>query len=153
MPLINILASRAYLQTALLEIVDATSHLKKGGKNDASYISSLFRPHIDEYEKENPNSVDYCAFDDAANVQKAGKILRAHYPRIVLTHGAEHVLSLFSQDCFKLPVLSVLSQIVKKTYILFGSGSMHCFKSTRKQITTVETLVCFIQQEQEWGEK
>jgi hypothetical protein len=31
MPLINILASGAYLQTALLEIVDATSHMEKGG--------------------------------------------------------------------------------------------------------------------------
>jgi hypothetical protein len=59
MPLINVLASGAYLQTALLEIVDATSHMEKGGKKDASYISSLFRPHIDEYEKEHPNSVDY----------------------------------------------------------------------------------------------
>jgi hypothetical protein len=59
MTLINVLASGAYLQTALLEIVDATSHMEKGGKKDASYISSLFRPHIDEYEKEHPNSVDY----------------------------------------------------------------------------------------------
>jgi hypothetical protein len=33
MPLINILASRAYLQTALLEIVDVTpAHLENGGK-------------------------------------------------------------------------------------------------------------------------
>jgi hypothetical protein len=77
------------------------SHLKKGGKKDASYISSLFRPHLDEYQKYNPNSVDYCAFDGAANVQKAGRILQAHYPCIVLTHGAEHGLSLFFQDCFK----------------------------------------------------
>jgi hypothetical protein len=95
MPLINVLASGAYLKTALLEIVDATSYMKKGGKKDASYISSLFRPHIDEYEKEHLNSVDYCSFDGAANVQKAGRILQAHYTRIVLTHGAEHVLSLF----------------------------------------------------------
>jgi hypothetical protein len=101
MPLINILASGAYLQTALLEIVDATSHLEKGGEKDASYTSSLFRPHIHEYEKDNPNSKDYCAFDGAANVQKAERILQAHYPCIVVTHGAEHVLSLFFQDCFK----------------------------------------------------
>jgi hypothetical protein len=125
MPLINILASGAYLQTALLEIIDATTHMEKGGKKDATYIASLFRPHIDEYEKEYPNSVDYCSFDGAANVQKAGRILQAHYPRIVLTHGAEHVLSLFFQDVFKLPILSVLSKIVKKTYVLFGSGAMH----------------------------
>jgi hypothetical protein len=125
MPLINVLESGAYLQTALLEIVDAISHMEKGGKKDASYISSLFRPHIDEYEKEHPNSVDYCSFDGAANVKKAGRILQAHYPRIVLTHGAEHVLSLFFQDVFKFPILSTLSKIVKKTHVLFGSGAMH----------------------------
>jgi hypothetical protein len=125
MPLTNILASGAYLQTALLEIVDATAHLEKGGKKDATYIASLIRPHIDEYEKDYPYSVDYCAFDGAANVQKAGRILQAHYPRIVLTHGAEHVMSLFFQDVFKLPILCALSKIVKKTYILFGSGAMH----------------------------
>jgi hypothetical protein len=51
MPLTNILTSGAYLQTALLEIVDATSHLEKGGEKDASYIASLFCPHIDEYKK------------------------------------------------------------------------------------------------------
>jgi hypothetical protein len=32
-------------------------------------------------EKDNPNSVDYCAFDGAANVQKVGRILQAHYPQ------------------------------------------------------------------------
>jgi hypothetical protein len=37
----------------------------------------------------------------AANFQKAGKILQTHYPRIVLTHGAEHVLSLFFQIFLK----------------------------------------------------
>jgi hypothetical protein len=58
-------------------------------------------------------------------VQKAGRILQAHYPRIVFTHGAEHVLSLLFQDVFKFPILSTLSKIVKKTYILFGSGAMH----------------------------
>jgi hypothetical protein len=125
MPLTNILASGAYLQTGLLEIVDATPHLSSGGKKDACYISGLFRPHINDYERECPNSVDFCSFDGAANVQKAGEILQAHFPRIVVSHGAEHVLSLFFQDAFKLPILAVMSKIVKKTYVLFGSGAMH----------------------------
>jgi hypothetical protein len=29
------------------------------------------------------------------------------------------------QDCFKLPILSILSKMVRKTYLLFGSGAMH----------------------------
>jgi hypothetical protein len=31
----------------------------------------------------------------------------------------------FFQDVFKLPILTVLSKICKKTYVLFGSGAMH----------------------------
>jgi hypothetical protein len=107
MPLINVLCSGAYLHTAVMEIHDATAHKEVGGKKYARYLSSLIRPYIDEFEDLNPNSVDFCTFDGAANVQKAGEVLQAHYPRIVVTHGAEHVLSLFFQDCFQLEILKV----------------------------------------------
>jgi hypothetical protein len=95
----------------------------KGGKKDASYIASLFRPHIDEYEKEYPNSVDYRAFDCAANVQKAGKILKRS-TNCANPWSRTWYFPIF-QDCFKLPILSVLSKIAKKTYMLFSSGAMH----------------------------
>jgi hypothetical protein len=125
MPLVNVLCSGAYLHTAVMEIRDATSHMELGGKKDARYLASLFRPYIDEYEDQHPNCVDYCTFDGAANVQKSGEVLRAHYPRIVVTHGAEHVLSLFFQDCFSTKVLNVFDRINKKIYSVFGSGAMH----------------------------
>ena len=70
MPLINVMASGAYLHTAVLEIVNCTKHMADGGKKDARYIASLFRPHIDMFEELNPDCVDYCTFDGAANVQK-----------------------------------------------------------------------------------
>ena len=125
MPLINVMASGAYVHTAVLEIVNCTRHLEDGGKKDAKYISSLFRPHIDDFENLNPNSVDYCTFDGAANVRKAGEALSAYYPRIVCTHGTEHVISLFFSDCFKSKVLEFFVNISRKLYAVFGSGAMH----------------------------
>ena len=124
-PLVNVLASGGYINTAVLEIVDCTKHMENGGKKDARYISSLFRPHIDSFESEYKNTVDFCTFDGAKNVQKAGEVLQAHFPRIEVSHGAEHVVSLFFQDCFNLPLLLTLSKICKKAYAVFGSGSMH----------------------------
>lgn len=125
MPLLNIMASGGYVHTAVLEIVDCTSHMEKGGKKDARYIASIFRPHIDFFETTNPNCVDYCTFDGAANVQKAGEVLSAYYPRIICTHGAEHVISLFFQDCFKSKVLHYFVKLSRKLYAVFGSGSQH----------------------------
>jgi len=141
MPLVNILASGAYIHTALLEIRDTTSHMEVGGKKDARYFASLFRVHIDEFESEYPNTVDYCTFDGAANVQKAGEVLQAHYPRIVCTHGAEHVISLFFQDCFHTPVLQTLSKICKKAYAVFGSGSMHGPYAIFQKISKMHNVV------------
>lgn len=125
MPLINVLASGAHLHTGVLEIVDATDHMKKGGKKDAKYISELFEKHISEFENLCPNSVDYCTFDGAASVQKAGKLLQILHPRIVCTHGAEHVLALFFQDIFKNETLNFFVQFSRRLYVIFGSGSMH----------------------------
>ena len=87
---------------------------------------SLFRPHMDEFEKKYPNCVDYCTFDGAANVQKAAEALAAFYPRIICTHGSEHVISLFFQDCFvKSTVLSIFVNLYRRMYAVFGSGAQH----------------------------
>lgn len=96
-----------------------------GLKKDAEYIASIFKPHIAAFESKDPNCVDFCTFDGASNVQKAGRVLSATYPRIVCTHGAEHVISLFFQDCFKTKVLNVFVKLSRKMYAVFGSGAMH----------------------------
>lgn len=125
MPLINVLASGAYLHTGVMEIFDATSHMETGGKKDAQFIASLFRKHIDEFENMSPNCVDSCTFDGARSVQKAGEVLQAMFPRIVCTHGSEHVISLFFQDIFKNETLNFLVKFSRRLYIIFGSGCMH----------------------------
>jgi hypothetical protein len=51
MPLLNILPSGAHVHTTCMEIINATSYLKVSGKRDASYIASLFCPHIDSIEE------------------------------------------------------------------------------------------------------
>ena len=123
MPLLNILASGVFEPAAVLDIVDATEHLQGGGTKDATYIANITQPYIDQLEKMCPNSVDYLSFDGAGNVQKAGRILAAKYPRIVVTHGAEHVISLFFHDCFtKLPLFSSLHKLERKIYQLLSGG-------------------------------
>ncbi len=48
-------------------------------------------------------------FDVASNVQTAGAILCARYPRAMCFHGGEHVLSLFFSDLSKLKPIQVRS--------------------------------------------
>ena len=96
MPLINVMASGIYKRSAILDIVDATEHMSNGFIKDAQYVAELFIPHIEAIDPDQC-LVDTVFFDGAANVQKAGQILAATYPRISVLHGAEHVVSLFSR--------------------------------------------------------
>jgi Protein of unknown function (DUF 659) len=125
MPLINVLASGAHLPVFVLEIADCSKHLALGGKKDARYIASLFRPHIDSIEASIPGCTDVVYFDGASNVQKGGRILEAKNPRIAVFHGAEHVVSLFYKDLFDIPEIKYLSEICKRTYRVFGNGAHH----------------------------
>jgi hypothetical protein len=54
----------------------------------------------DENNKVRKGVVDLVLFDGASNVQKAGRILAIHHPRITVVHGAEHVTSLFFKDVY-----------------------------------------------------
>ncbi len=89
---------------ALLDIVDCTSEMAKGGKKDAKYIAGLLKPIISQIEEtKDPNNQktdqwgvdDLLLFDGARNVQNAAKLASIIYPRITVFHGAEHVVSLF----------------------------------------------------------
>lgn len=124
-PLINILASSVHLPVGCLRIVDFTAHLQADGKKDAAHIAELFVPHIIEMEKATPKCTDLVIFDGASNVQKAGALLEAQFPHISVLHGAEHVISLFYQDVFKLRPFEILKNINRLIYRWFGSGSMH----------------------------
>ncbi len=83
-------------------------------------------------------------FDGASNVQTAGAILFARYPRAMCFHGGEHVLSMFFSDlskCKPIQVRSIFFAVIFYFYILhflqllvlkccrlyndFGSGASH----------------------------
>jgi hypothetical protein len=116
---------------ALLDIVDCTSEMTKGGKKDAKYIAGLLKPIISQIEQtKDPNNqktdhqgvVDMVLFDDASNVQNAGKLVSITYPCITVVHGAEHIVSLFSKDIFtKMPVFQCLPQFLNQCRNIFGS--------------------------------
>ena len=66
---------------ALLDIVDCTSEMAKGGKKYANYIAGLLKPIISRIKQtKNPSNqktdhwgvVDLVLFDDASNVRNAG---------------------------------------------------------------------------------
>jgi hypothetical protein len=108
MLLLNIVALSAHHPVAVLEIVDRSLHVQDRSKKDARYIASLFHPHMDKVEADCSNCCDVIYFDGASNVQKVGCILEVTYTSTVVLHGAEHVVSLFFNDIFNLPVFPIL---------------------------------------------
>jgi len=106
MPLVNCLALCSDRPPTVLSIDDCTAHMAAGGKKDAPYISHLFERHVEEYDPEK-KLVDLFYFDGASNVQKAGRLLVAKYPRAMCLHGGEHVISLFFADLAKMRPIRV----------------------------------------------
>ena len=103
-PCVNMMASGVHNPACVLDIADCTAHVATGGLKDASYLAQLFLPLIEQLEGgENgkwKGIVDLLFFDGASNVQNAGRIIMARYPRITLGHGAEHVCALFFSDVY-----------------------------------------------------
>jgi hypothetical protein len=100
-PLMNILATSPNNPFALLEIVDCTDQMAKGGKKDAKFLSGIVRPLIMWLEaRAKSNIIDLIMFDGASNVQLAAKIVARYHPRIIVCHGIEHVIALFFSDVY-----------------------------------------------------
>ena len=106
-PFLNILAASVNEPCIVLEIADATDHLKNGGKKDSTYVAKQFLPWMLKLDPQN-TLLDCVFFDGAGDVQKAGRILAATNPRITVLHGAEHVVSLFCKDVAKLTPIKVV---------------------------------------------
>ena len=105
--------------------IAGTSHLVEGGKKDAAFVASLFDPWVQKLDPQNTR-VDCVFFDGAANVQKAGRLLEAKYPRIHVQNCCAHSVSLFFSDISKkLWQLRLMLVNYRRLYRLFGSGSMH----------------------------
>ena len=106
LPLVNIISSSITVPVAVLGVKDSSAHLAQGGKKDATYVSNLFLPHIERHDPQKSRT-DLVFFDGASNVQKAGDILAAYFPRISVLHGTEHCIALFFSDISKLPEITV----------------------------------------------
>jgi hypothetical protein len=102
-----------------------TDHCSEGKKKDATFIASLFEPWIVKLDPAGVR-VDCVFFDGASNVQKAGRLLAANYPRIHVQTCAAHSVSLFFSDiCKKLWQVRLMLVNYRRLYSMFGSGSMH----------------------------
>ena len=106
MPLTAVIGQNVNNRPVILDIIDATKHLAKGGKKNARYIARMI---IKLLKKIDPKSilVDLIMFDGARNVQNGGKIVEAYNPRILSIHGGEHATGLFFGDCAKLNPIKV----------------------------------------------
>ena len=47
---------------------------------------------------------DIVMFDGASNVQLSGILLKAHYPKLIVMRGVEHIVLLFFNDFSKIPI-------------------------------------------------
>jgi hypothetical protein len=106
MALMNILAMSGATPPMTISIQDCTEHMAEGGKKDALYIANLFEEKVKEYD---PTTIctDVFYFDGASNVQKAGEVLMARFPRTFCFHGGEHVVSLFFSSIAKIRPVKV----------------------------------------------
>ena len=77
-----------------------------GEKKDASYIASIVEKHAEHLDP-SKQVLDLIFFDGASNVQKAGQIIEAKYPRATCLHGIEHKVSLFFSDLASVTVVKV----------------------------------------------
>jgi len=109
-PLFNVLASALNIPSAVLAVVDCSKHLAGGGKKDAEYIARCFLPHMEELDPFH-SRIDLFIVDGASNVQKAGRVVAAVFPRVTVLHGAEHCLSLFFSDVAKIPQMRVSTNL------------------------------------------
>jgi hypothetical protein len=83
MPLVNMLAAGVHEPAGMLEIAQCTGHIQGGAKKDAGFIAGLFLPHM---TKNYPDKhlIDCVLSDGARSVQKAGKMMQVHYPRVMV---------------------------------------------------------------------
>jgi hypothetical protein len=82
----------------------------------------LFAKHVEEYDPIKRNTDLF--FNRASNVQKAGEVLTAKYPRAYCLHGGEHVVALFFSDVAKIPSIKVRFYFVCHISLIQVS---HCF--------------------------
>ncbi len=87
------LGSNPDAPSVMLDVVDCSQHMSKGGKKDAWYIAKKFLPVMKEIDPDK-QYIDLVVFDGASNIQKAAQLLEEHYPKVTVQTGIEHTVSL-----------------------------------------------------------
>jgi hypothetical protein len=111
-PMINILASSPTNPSCVLDVVDCSNHMLTAGKKDAWYIAKQILPIMRNIDP-NKNRIHVVAFDGAYNVQKAGELLREHYPQITVLQGIEHTVATIIGKWVGLRPIKTLCQFAK----------------------------------------
>ena len=62
---------------------------------------------------------DIVTFNGASNVRLGGKLLKVHYPKFTVMRGFEHMVPLFFNDVFKIPIADQMIPSKEFIYIFF----------------------------------
>jgi hypothetical protein len=125
-PYLNFLASGGYVHNVCLEIHDCSAQMATGGKKSASYIAECLITHMKSLDP-NKTFTDLVIFDGASNVQKAGEIVAEEYPLVSVTHGGEHVVSLWFSDIAKTLIGGLYVRTYQLIYKWFGGRHHSCY--------------------------
>ena len=105
-PLMNVLCTGFNVPAMVVRIVDCTERLLEGEKKDGPFIANLFLPVMRDLDP-NKDRMDILFFDGGSNMQLAGRLIEAEFPRVSLVHGYEHQLSLVFGVIGKIPIVKV----------------------------------------------
>ena len=116
-----------------MKIIDTSNHLKAGGKKCALYHAKQLKPIVEELGGR--STVDYCSFDGAANVQKAGRQLAVWFPRMTVTHGGEHVVNLVFAGMARLAQIALMIRTYRR-FQHYACGPHHSLGASRQGISS-----------------
>ena len=68
---------------------------------------------------------DIVIFYGASHVQIEGRLLKFHYPKLIVMHGVEHTVLLFFNYVSKIPIVNKTVSAHKMIYDIFGSSIYH----------------------------
>lgn len=107
-PLTNVLAHSIDVPAMVCSVIDCTKQLidEEGGKKDGPFLARLFLPIIEKLDP-NKTKTDIVFFDGGSNMQLAGRIIEAVYPRVTVVHAAEHLIALMFSDMGKISSVRV----------------------------------------------
>ena len=90
---------------------------------------------------------DIAIFDVVFNVQLGGKLLKLHYPKLIVMCCVEHTVLLFFNDASKISIFQKMISAHKVIYTISGLGNYHkphpIFKSKYKELhnRSIDTFI------------